>query len=192
MKLYLLSCQNIQMHGARILPRLPERRRLAFDRSHSGLTLGAGLLLAGLLGVHRDDDLRLGPYGKPFLAAGKPEFSLSHSGEHVLLGISDEPIGVDMEQSGRQVPLAVRERICLPAEKGLDPLVVFTRKECAMKLTGLGFTLPLTQIDTTVDYLWRDRAYHFFTTKQDGYTISVLTAEEALPEIQRLTPEALL
>ena len=56
----------------------------------------------------------------------------------------------------------------------------------------MSFTLSLTQIDTTVDYLWRDRAYHFFTTKQDGYTISVLTAEEALPEIQRLMPEALL
>lgn len=192
MKLYLLACQTIQTYESRILPLLPEQRRLAYDRSRSELTLGAGLLLASLLGVHRDRELRMGPYGKPFLAAGRPEFSLSHSGKHVLLGISDGPIGVDMERSGRQVPPAVRERICLQVEKSLDPLVVFTRKECAMKLTGMGFTLPLSEIDATVDFLWREEAYHFYTAKQDGYTISVLTAEKALPEIQRLTPEELL
>ena len=192
MKLYLLSCQNIQMHEARILPRLPERRRLAFDRSHSGLTLGAGLLLAGLLGVHRDDDLRLGPYGKPFLAAGKPEFSLSHSGEHVLLGISDEPIGVDMERADRRISESVQRRICLPQEQGLDPLTVFTRKECAMKLTGLGFSLPLQEIDTTRDFIWQNEPYRFFTTEREGYRLSVLTAEEAFPEIQLLAPEDLL
>ena len=117
MKLYLLSCKNIQTHAERILPLLPEQRRLAYDRSRSGLTLGAGLLLSSLLGVHEDADLSMGAYGKPFLTCGTPEFSLSHSGEHVLLGVSDQPIGVDMERSGRQVPEAVRRRICLPGER---------------------------------------------------------------------------
>ena len=93
MKLYLLSCKNIQLHTERILPLLPEQRRLAYDRSRSGLTLGAGLLLSSLLGVHEDADLSMGAYGKPFLTCGTPEFSLSHSGEHVLLGVSDRPIG---------------------------------------------------------------------------------------------------
>ena len=192
MKLYLLSCKNIQAYVENILPLLPEQRRLAYAHSHSDLSLGAGLLLASILGVHRDEDLCMGLYGKPFLATGKPGFSLSHSGEHVLLGISDGPIGVDMERNSRQVPLAVRERISLPVEKELDPLVVFTRKECAMKLTGLGFSLPLREIDTTMDFLWKDMPYHFFTTEQAGYTISVLTAEEALPKIQQLTSEELL
>ena len=150
------------------------------------------MLLAGLLDVHRDEDLRMGPCGKPYLAAGKPEFSLSHSGEHVLLGVSDGPIGVDMERNSRQVPSAVQKRICRPGEAELDPLVVFTRKECAMKLTGLGFTLPLSDIDTTADFLWQDKIFRFFTIEQAGYTISVLTGEESLPEIQPLTPEELL
>ena len=148
--------------------------------------------MAAILGVHRDEDLHIGPYGKPSLTVGKPNFSLSHSGEHVLLGVSDGLIGVDMERSCRQVPSAVRDRICLPVEKELDPLVVFTRKECAMKLTGLGFTLPISEINTLSAFLWQEKAYHFITTERDGYTISVLTAEEALPEIQRMTPEELL
>ncbi len=192
MKLYLLSCKNIQTHAERILPLLPEQRRLAYDRSRSGLTLGTGLLLSSLLGEHTDADLSVGAYGKPFLTCGKPEFSLSHSGEHVLLGVSDLPIGVDMERRDRQVPEVVRLRICLPEEKGLDPLQVFTRKECAMKLTGLGFSLSLGDIDTTRDYRWQEKDHRFFTVEKEGYVISVLSAERALPEIQLLTPEELL
>ncbi len=192
MKLYLLSCQNIQWYSERILPLLPKRRRDSYARSGSKLALGAGLLLAAKLDIHADKDLRFGPQGKPIAAAGKPEFSLSHSGDYVLLGVSDRLIGVDMEQKGRRVSDALRNRVCLPLEKDLDPLRVFTRKECAMKLTGLGFTLPLQQIDTTLPYAWDGVAYHFFTTEQDGYLISVLTAEEALPPIQLLTIEELL
>lgn len=192
MKLYLLSCKNIQTHAERILALLPEQRRLAYDRSRSGLTLGTGLLLSSLLGVHTDADLSVGAQGKPFLTCGKPEFSLSHSGEHVLLGVSDQPIGVDMERRDRQVPEAVQRRMCLPEEKGLDPLQVFTRKECAMKLTGLGFSLPLEDIDTTRGYRWQEKGHGFFTVEKEGYVISVLSAERALPEIQLLTPEELL
>ena len=192
MKLYLLSCQTIQPYAERILPQLPEQRRLSYARSASILSLGVGLLLSGLLGVHRDEDLIFGPQGKPALSVGKPEFSLSHSREHVLLGISEYPIGVDMEPMGRRVTESVRNRVCLPQETGLDPLQVFTRKECAMKLTGLGFHLLPKEIDTTLPFPWQDGTYRFFTTEREGHVISVLTAEEALPEIQLLSVEELL
>ncbi len=192
MKLYLLSCQNIQQHAEHILPRLTQQRRSAYERSHSDLTLGAGLLLSSILHVHTDKDLVFGPQGKPLLAIGKPQFSLSHSAKHVLLGVSEAPVGVDMERRDRRMTTALQERICLPHEKGLDPLLVFTRKECAMKLTGMGFSLPLSDIDTTTDFHWGTEEYRFFTTEDSGYVISVLTAESALPEIQQLTPEELL
>ena len=192
MKLYLLSCQSIRSHDQRILPLLPAQRRLAYARTHSDLTLGAGLLLASVLHVHRDEDLVFGPQGKPFLAGNRPEFSLSHSGAHVLLGVSDAPLGVDLERMDRRINESVQRRICLPQEQGLDPMTVFTRKECAMKLTGLGFSLPLQEIDTTRDFIWQNEPYRFFTTEREGYRLSVLTAEEAFPEIQLLAPEDLL
>ncbi len=192
MKLFLLSCQDIHQYADRILPLLPEQRKAAYAQSRSDLTLGAGLLLAAVLDVHRDEDLFFGPHGKPFLSNGEQEFSLSHSRDHVLLGVSDRPIGVDMERRDRKVPEAVRRRICLPQEIHLDPLQVFTRKECAMKLTGLGFSLPLQQIDTTVPFDWQGGEYHFFTTERDGYLISILSAEDHLSPIQRLTPEELV
>ena len=192
MKLYLLSCQNLQTHVQRILPLLPGSRQLEYARSRSSLTLGAGLILASVLDVHSDDDLVIGQYGKPSLSSGKAEFSLSHSGGRVLLGVSDSLIGVDMERRDRRLNEAMRERVCLPQEKEQDLLTVFTRKECAMKLTGLGFSLPLQQIDTTKDYLWGDMTFHFFTAEKEGYMISVLTVEEELSEIQSLYPTDLL
>lgn len=192
MKLYLLSCQNIRQYADAVLPLLPEQRRASFARSQSILTLGAGLLLASVLGVHKDTDLVFGPQGKPYLAKGKPEFSVSHSGEHVLLGVSEYPIGVDMERKDRRVTETLLKKVFLTQEMGLDPLQVFTRKECAMKLTGLGFSLPLDEIDTTVPFSWQSEMYQFFTVEQEGYVITVLTAEEALSEIYRLTPEMLL
>ena len=192
MKLYLLCCQSIHQYADRILSHIPAQRRAAYIRSRSPLTLGAGLLLSSILQVHSDEDLVFGPQGKPFLALGAPEFSLSHSGSHVLLGVSEYPIGVDMERRDRIVKEVVQDRMCLPQEKGLDPLQVFTRKECAMKLTGLGFSLPLQDIDTTIPYTWNERVYRFFSMEREGYLLSILSAEKDLPEIQMLTPEALL
>lgn len=192
MKLYLLSCENIDHFAKRILPLLPQMRQTSYARTGSGLSLGAGLLLSSLLGVRQDEDLRFEPQGKPFLSKGTPEFSLSHAGSHVLLGVSDHPVGVDMERKDRRVNPSVQKRVCLPQEAGLDPLLVFTRKECAMKLTGLGFSLPLQEIDTTTPFCWQNETYRFFTTEREGYLISVLTVEDALPEIQLLTPEELL
>ena len=192
MKLYLFSCDNIELYAERILPLLPEQRRAAYARSRSKLTLGAGLLLSSVLNVRRDEDLIFGQYGKPLLTKGAPHFNLSHSGEHVLLGVSDDLIGVDMEQVDRKVPEAVQKRVCLPQERGLDSLQVFTRKECAMKLTGQGFSLPLGDIDTTRDYRWQEKDHRFSTVEKEGYVISVLSSEMDLPEIQLLTPEDLL
>ena len=192
MKLYLLSCENIRSHEKDILPLLPERRRLAYSRHPSDLSLGAGLLLSAILHVHRDDDLCFGPQGKPSLAAGHPQFSLSHSKSHVLLGVSEDPIGVDLEREDRPVSPALKRRVCLHQELEHPFLTVYTRKECAMKLTGLGFSLPLSDIDTTRDFSWEGAAYRFQTTMAEGYVISVLSAEGELPGIQRLQSESLL
>ncbi len=192
MELYLLSCENLLQHADEILPRLPQGRQAAFLRSHSPLTLGAGLLLAEKLGVHADEDLYFGPQGKPHLSAGGPSFSLSHSGQHVLLGIDDGRIGVDLEKEDRPAAEALRRRVCLPQERGVDFLTVYTRKECAMKLTGLGFSLPLHEIDTTRDFVWDGQAYAFLTLRRWGYVISVLSGKRALPPLQLLTAEELL
>ena len=58
-------------------------------------TLAAGWLLCRAFGK-RADYVR-GPHGKPALPGG-PFFNLSHSGERVLLVVSDAPCGCDIER----------------------------------------------------------------------------------------------
>ena len=192
MRLYLLSCKNIEDHIDSILPLLSLQRQQHFQKTGSALVLGAGLMLASILNVHDNDDISCGLYGKPSLSTQSTEFSLSHSKDHVLLGISSSLIGVDMEYDKRIISPSVQKRICLPDEINLDPLLVYTRKECAMKLTGLGFRLPFREINTTSEFLWFNQSYRFFSTSDSGFLISVLTDENKLSEIQHLTPEMLI
>jgi len=91
------------------------------------------------------------PHGRPRVAGADPavHFSLSHSGELVLLGIAGTPVGVDVEEvPEEQVVLDLSSRLH-PAEQaeiaaaGQPRLAfarVWTRKEAYLK--GIGTGLP--------------------------------------------------
>ncbi len=75
--------------------------------------LAAGILLSRCLGVHEDDELRLGEHGKPELVLGNVAFNLSHSGHFVVLAVADKDVGavgVDIERTDR-VRLSVAKRL---------------------------------------------------------------------------------
>ena len=88
---------------------------------------------------------------RPFCSGG-PSFSLSHSGEIVLLALSNDPeldIGIDVEREDRR--LAIKElagTVCTDAEttwlRANTPgasvrfLELWTAKEAALKCTGKG------------------------------------------------------
>ena len=113
------------------------------DRLHCLL---AGLLLRAVLGVTGDHQLQAGPWGKPSLTAGAPCFNLAHSGDWVLLGVGDRPLGVDVERL-RTISPALARRQFSPAEQAWaegDParlLALWTARESVMKATGRGITL---------------------------------------------------
>lgn len=149
MKLYCTVIKHWPgLSGAELLT--PERR----DRMHRYRRredqlrcLAAGLLLRHALGAAHAC-LQYGPNGKPFLPDG-PHFNLSHAGDYVLLGVADEPLGVDVEHI---VPwdsrVAARvftpdEQAWLAAQPGDAPFYrLWTAKESLMKLTGQGLALP--------------------------------------------------
>jgi 4'-phosphopantetheinyl transferase len=90
-----------------------------------------------------------GPHGRPAVAGTAPHFSLSHSGDLVLLAFSDTPVGVDVElvpssATVEEVATALhpRERSELAALAGdLRPASFarcWTRKEAYLKGTGTG------------------------------------------------------
>jgi hypothetical protein len=151
--------------------------RLPADRSRS---LAAGILTAMVLGVRSDADLRPGP-GRPELAAGRPSMSLSHSGDHVVLAVSDRVVGADVEivaARGRALTermLTAEERAALQAS-GDDPAVLtalWTRKESLAKADGRGLPLdrPIPVLGDVLPHggrLWR-----VWTGALDGAVLSV-------------------
>jgi 4'-phosphopantetheinyl transferase len=121
------------------------------------------LLLESIVG----EDLRrasfaAGPAGKPQLAKrrGALDFSLSHSGGHVLIGIANPgPVGVDLERL-RSVSLAVERRQALiAAAAAMAPshspnlgladghlLQAWVRLEAVAKARGSGIGLLIWQL----------------------------------------------
>lgn len=87
-------------------------------------------------------------HGKPRLVGDGPEFNLSHSGDRVLLAVSDHAeVGVDVEQRARALT-DLRGYILHPDERveDLDLLRVWTRKEALLKASGDGLVIPMRQI----------------------------------------------
>jgi 4'-phosphopantetheinyl transferase len=84
------------------------------------------------------------PHGAPRLPGGSPHLSISHSGDRVVLAVSDVPVGVDVERLDRKVDSTrLAKRVLLPEERDgietpLDFLRAWTRKEAVVKATGEG------------------------------------------------------
>ncbi|MEN3303122.1 4'-phosphopantetheinyl transferase superfamily protein [Pseudonocardia sp.] len=136
--------------------------RKAIDR---GRYLAAHALARIVLGEHvgadpaaltLDRTCRCGkPHGKPHLAGGGPEFSLTHSGERVGVAVSaDGPVGLDVEQLRPLPDLdGLAGHALSPAELRAHPpadpaafLTTWTRKEALLKATGEGLSSPMSSI----------------------------------------------
>ncbi len=125
-------------------------------------------------------------HGKPFIAGG-PEFSISHSGDIVVLALAEhDPVGIDIEEVRpvnvedflRQIP-----EITNVHEK-LDGFHInnfffecWTRKEAVLKACGEGLLAPLEYVvlkGDTADFLETS----WFVKKlliEEGYCCHVAT-----------------
>lgn len=99
--------------------------------------------------------------GKPMLARG-PHFSLSHSGERMLVALGEVEVGADIEAIDPQVECArIAAELFSPAEvHALARLSLdrrrrgffdcWARKEAFVKALGQGLTYPLTAFEVGV------------------------------------------
>ena len=129
---------------------MPERvekaRRFHFEKDRL-LCLGAGFLMMSALGIQREDELRYGENGKPYVP-GYPAFNLSHSGSWCALAAGGvKRIGFDLEEINEQHTDIAKE-VYTDAELAWmqeDPVNRFFRlwtwKESVMKACGLGMSL---------------------------------------------------
>ena len=107
-------------------------------------------LLAELYRDHTDRELPtilVTDRGKPYFEGDPLHFSISHTPRHVFVALSDRPIGIDAEETDRQINLRLAEKILSPAEKtrydaAADKRAVLLKlwvlKEARAKYTGEG------------------------------------------------------
>lgn len=147
-QLFLADARALAGREAECLSLLPPSRRkkaAAFRPEDARLLCcAAGLLLRRVLGVTRDEDLAIGPLGKPSLARGGEAFSLSHAGHYAALAVSGQTVGVDVEPI--RPPAALPHKVFTATE--LDWLsshtrpeefcLLWTRLESALKAEGCG------------------------------------------------------
>jgi 4'-phosphopantetheinyl transferase len=89
-----------------------------------------------------------GTHGKPRVAG--VEFSVSHSGDAVVVAVADAPCGVDVEELAGERDVAGLSRLVLgEGEQAADErefLRAWTRKEAVTKATGDGLRVPFSQV----------------------------------------------
>ncbi|MFB7979091.1 4'-phosphopantetheinyl transferase family protein [Streptomyces vinaceus] len=137
-----------------------DRDRHRYFASHVGLRV----LLGGYLGmapqevvlVREDCPCCDAPHGRPAVAGGEVQFSLSHSGDLAYLAFAAVPVGIDVEAvpSAAAVedvlttlhPAEIAELSALPeAERPEAMARLWSRKEAYFKGTGTGLALGLAE-----------------------------------------------
>ena len=116
-------------------------------------------------------------HGKPY-ADGGQFFSVSHSGECVVIAVDDREIGIDVERLPDRDYLQIAERFYHPNElayvrRAEDSAraftYVWTRKEAYLKQIGIGIATDLKAFDTVSGELSERVA----SVDLEGYVISV-------------------
>ena len=129
--------------------------KLAWQRlnGRDGHTVGRELLrqLVGEL-----PQIRVTEQGKPYFADGRVHFSISHTKNHAFCVISDTNIGIDAEETDRNVKPSLARYVLSPKEfaryeASADPtatlLRLWVQKESYAKLTGRGWGNYLRETD---------------------------------------------
>ena len=92
-------------------------------------------------------EIRIAERGKPCFAEGPWHFSISHTKEHVFCALSTRPVGLDAEETDRQINLRLADKILseperirfeAAADKPAALLKLWVLKEASVKLTGEG------------------------------------------------------
>ncbi len=142
--------------------------RFSFPIRRNRFIVGRGTLRV-ILGQYvgtKPADLRFtyGPQGKPELVGEELRFNLSHSEGAALVAVArSRSVGIDLERVNQDVQLErIARRICssrelaaldrVPPDKRLEAFYnAWIRKEAFVKATGKGFSLPVEQVEVSLE-----------------------------------------
>lgn len=121
--------------------------------------------------------------GKPYIAGSKYHFNLSHSGEIVMLAVSDKPIGIDVERiEQRDYEKFCKRFFSLEEQKRVNSLlsfyVLWTKKESFVKYLG-GSVADVCETEFTdkIRFKGEEQSVFSVSEKMDDYVFSVCSDE---------------
>lgn len=98
--------------------------------------------------------------GKPYFVTGDIHFSISHTKKQAFCVLADKPVGIDAEETDRNIDIGLADKILSPAEKERYAawpdkrqalLRLWVLKEAYAKMTGRGWGGYLYQTDFDPD-----------------------------------------
>lgn len=130
-------------------------------------------------------------FGKPTADNGL-HFNISHSGDYVLFALSDREIGCDIEKTRDIIPEKLGKIVFCDneltaiknsADKQQCFFDLWTRKESLLKCLGKGFHQSSKSVDVSREICQiAESTYHFKMWHKEGYTASVCSPYETIPE----------
>lgn len=197
--------QSLALYGI-----LPEERKAGVKKALNAniakkrLYTGAFLqyVLSRETGISPDKlCYKYGEQGKPELVYPDIYFNLSHSGEYVVLAISDRPVGIDIEHKRKNYATVAKRCFCeneymdiisagTKAEQENCFLQYWTMKEAFIKHSGEGLRIPLNSFRilrkeagiSRVD--GQDRWFAACFMEDTAYCISVCSG--SLPDVEAI------
>lgn len=189
------------------LPRLPagmQQQALNYQQKQSAYTclFGKVLLHKGLqmlgLGNEALHKVVTAPLRKPFLPGTDVDFNIAHSGEYVVVALSETAsVGVDLEQElpletwDLQAQLTADEqwRLGQAAEPPLLFYTYWTQKEAVLKATGQGMSIPMNSFEVTNNQVWLDgQLWHLQRVNiTDGYSCHVASQQPEPVVVENLS-----
>lgn len=201
-RVYTLDISNKQFDKAK-LEVLEEKRKQNIESGKNYLyklrSLYAGLLLRHALiseGMEVDGPLKIdyNAFGKPYLRHGK-NFSISHSGNLVIVAVSDDVIGVDAEILQNKVYSYVAPKVLTETElktfnglSGKEKLEFFiscwVKKEAYLKYKGTGLDKYPSSIETSENEVnGTPCSFIQLKVKSYNYSLSLVSANPVEVEV---------
>lgn len=186
-KIYIADVSDLSI-DAEILKTLPDIRVEKINKLQNNkekiLSYGASLLINKYVLDGDKSQYSVDSNGKPYSNTGL-KFSLSHSDNLVILAVSENEVGCDIQKhSVRNFERMAKfvfhknEIELLNSAENKDDIFfkIWTKKEAFLKLIGTGFTRNATEIDLSKDkYSENSKDFYFSHWKADDYYISVCT-----------------
>ena len=185
--------EYIEANYDRLLNKLCDARKEKVLRLKSArvryTSMMAGLLLQDMAericGIAKGNlVIRENENGKPYIEGYENfRFNLSHSGEFVMIAVSDSDVGVDVERIREREKLVEkrcftddeREYIKDNNERFFE---IWTMKEAYLKCIGTGISLPLNSFNINMQKMCVDNSgYKFVLNTIDDYVYSVCSKD---------------